>query len=565
MNDTIELVRTRRSFTAIPDVAIPVDEPVWNVIVFICLNLIALPVLEFLSDLLVRKTATMKLLKDRRVLLSDSRLGILSLYSTYYGRRRSLMIMVFLGVTVIVMETFAEFCSSSAEFSEKTQRDVWNIEESHNYSYIHGGRQGRNRSGAANVNVREERLESVLNSKDCIFGVEDLVLRLNDSRTSKSFEPVIRAHYMNARLSSSKLYLASDNSSIVCDYFRSKPEKVEVWMPAVRRQNATYVTAPALNSALRTNSRPPINWSRRVRFGQSLHTVYGFRNGRERVNRTLQDSYTCLQMDEEEDCDSSCESVACAIYAMRDYTMIFGFGEGSVTSSGRGQIVDIKRWRMEFKRYVGEGPKESKEPTKSKEPKKPNGSKQSKESKKSKEDKRASRSGTLSERTIRFVMRMYLEGYLWASENEEVERRRVVTMARYVQSISNELEVNGRLRKVNSLFIQSRPDMVRQVPTVTALVAIPLSLFFLIVVVQLLMLRRLERKIRMRKTVRSVGKGMAKVETSMQWFRSDLVKMLNSNGYRAELDDVSLKLVSMGGKTRLGILHGLNAVKKWQP
>eukprot|EP00178_Gracilaria_changii_P017194 TRINITY_DN49184_c0_g1_i1.p1 TRINITY_DN49184_c0_g1~~TRINITY_DN49184_c0_g1_i1.p1 ORF type:complete len:461 (+),score=57.46 TRINITY_DN49184_c0_g1_i1:232-1614(+) len=98
----------------------------WNVMSYVFLTLFINTLLEFLLYNVLASKATLDILRGNKVDLFDSRYGLVSLHSVYWGRRRNRNLLLLLGAVVIMTEILFAFSFSTVTLPDSINKQVWN-------------------------------------------------------------------------------------------------------------------------------------------------------------------------------------------------------------------------------------------------------------------------------------------------------------------------------------------------------------------------------------------------------------------------------------------------------
>ncbi|KAI0560403.1 hypothetical protein FGB62_113g08 [Gracilaria domingensis] len=128
------LLRQVNVFTKMKEIVLPFSSSVFNVIKYIGISFILTPLLEYMLKVLIERIATLHVLRGRHVDPIDTGLGIFSLHSTYWGKKRNRFLLLGIGVCVIALELLLEFSFSAEMVSLSTNATVW-IPPSHRQRY----------------------------------------------------------------------------------------------------------------------------------------------------------------------------------------------------------------------------------------------------------------------------------------------------------------------------------------------------------------------------------------------------------------------------------------------
>ncbi|KAI0556536.1 hypothetical protein FGB62_37g222 [Gracilaria domingensis] len=93
---------------------------------YVFLTLFINTVLELLLYNVLASKATLDILRGQKVDLFDSRYGLVSLHSVYWGRRRNRNLLLLLGAVVIMTEILFAFSFSTVTLPASVDRKVWN-------------------------------------------------------------------------------------------------------------------------------------------------------------------------------------------------------------------------------------------------------------------------------------------------------------------------------------------------------------------------------------------------------------------------------------------------------
>ncbi|KAI0559849.1 hypothetical protein FGB62_133g07 [Gracilaria domingensis] len=190
------------------DIILNIDPSVWNVLKFVILTIITTPLLELVFQHLIDTKATYDVLRGKKLLLSDSQLGLFSLHATHWGATKKKYLLLFIGLPVYAAELLFEFSFSVDIIDVAVQQRVW-LPPTHD---IHYTTSENLKFGRSDLEPTQFPLEA---TESCIQGPSEM-LRIgsvdqNIGGYLSGFE-----YRMEGEYTIRKPYLAMDNSSILC-------------------------------------------------------------------------------------------------------------------------------------------------------------------------------------------------------------------------------------------------------------------------------------------------------------------------------------------------------------
>lgn len=192
------------------EIALNIDPSIWNVLKFLILSVVATPLLELLLDHLLSTKATYDVLRGHHISMSDSRLGVFSLHSTYWGPRRNKIFLLLLGLIIIAAELLFEFSFSVTAVDIAATERVY-IPPPHPSRYNGSGTMYLSSQNSTEPSQFLEHTAGV-----CIDG-PSFMLRSRSNHPDVLYSNEEGLQYsMNGTYTIRKPYLAMDNTSVFC-------------------------------------------------------------------------------------------------------------------------------------------------------------------------------------------------------------------------------------------------------------------------------------------------------------------------------------------------------------
>ncbi|PXF45415.1 hypothetical protein BWQ96_04830 [Gracilariopsis chorda] len=189
------------------ELSLNVSPSVWNIIKYVTLSLIITPTFEFLLHRLSQQKARWDILRGRTVALSDTRLGIFSLHSTFWGRSRNRYLLLVIGTFVIAIELLFEFSFSSKLVAKSKTEQVWS-QPDHQQRYLISSEEVHFMREPALLPVEAANIEG------CVEG--EFNMRRKE-KTKDEFQQTIMEYSINGMYTVRRPYLsATDNATLYC-------------------------------------------------------------------------------------------------------------------------------------------------------------------------------------------------------------------------------------------------------------------------------------------------------------------------------------------------------------
>lgn len=472
------------------DIVLNLDPSTWNVLKFIILTIITTPLLEFLLQRFINTKATYDVMRGEHVQFAESNLGVLSLHSVYWGRRRNSIYLLLVASLVFASELIFEFSFSAQALDIAEPREVW-LPPSHAEHYTFSGR------SLDGPERREPFQFPVLAAETCIKGESEMRRTGRSNEADGEFISGFEYH-MEDTYVIRKPYLALDNSSVLCSV-STTIGRVSFFVPHVYLVNSSTGAEGVL--ALKNTSN-----SENVRQSLTSGTFdsYGFVND---VQVVASDNAVCIRS------RSRSKTFLCAMYVMNafilartseiwsdrvpDKTLL------SVVLNATGQPVEGMRSRTRKLRYL------------------------------------ATVSGNA-------LLNTFVEGR--RPSHQLVTKDKTETLALLVLVVANEEGVGGSRNKIGKrsfVIGQAQTATMKRLAFVPIAILVSFLVFLLVVEVTLSKLIASSTKNQGRKIWGCTRAG-SRADTSIQWLRERICEDLLHDGVFRNISskELSLKIVS---------------------